>query len=206
MAPEDSEFDSFEDPELDSVFDSGDDSFKGSLILADPSLKEPTFFQSVLLLTEHSLKEGAFGYILNRPLGRTVGDLLTGDILSDSHHKHLAEVPVFMGGPVNREHLTFSAFGWSDAGEELQYNTHLSAAEAVMHQMEGFHIRAFVGYAGWSEGQLEDEMENNAWITHKPEREVIDLSKVSGLWKSLLRDLSPWHKLIADEPDDLGLN
>tara|TARA_B100000927_G_scaffold168618_1_gene135936 strand:+ start:4231 stop:4941 length:711 start_codon:yes stop_codon:yes gene_type:complete len=206
MALEDSEFDSFEEPEIDSFSDYTGDSFKGSLILADPSLKEPTFFQSVLLLTEHSMDEGAFGFIMNRPLGRTVGELLTEEILSDDHHKHLSEVPVFLGGPVNREHLTFSAFGWSEAGEELQYNTHLSAAEAVMHQMEGFHIRAFVGYSGWSEGQLEDEMEAKSWITHKAEPEVIDLSKVDGLWKLLLRDLGPWHKLIADEPDDLGLN
>lgn len=206
MASEDSEFDSFEDPEFDSVSDNLNESYKGSLILADPSLKEPTFFQSVLLLTEHSMDEGAFGYILNRPLGRTVGELLTEEILSDAHHEKLSKVPVFLGGPVNREHLTFSAFGWSEAEAELQYNTHLSAAEAVMHQMEGFHIRAFVGYSGWSEGQLEDEMESNSWITHKPEPEVIDLSKVDGLWKLLLRDLSPWHKLIADEPDDLGLN
>src|SRR6056297_2150358 len=57
------------------------DSLKGSLLLADPGLKEPTFFQSVLLLTEHSDENGALGYILNRPLGRNVGDLLSEEIL-----------------------------------------------------------------------------------------------------------------------------
>tara|TARA_R110002096_G_scaffold23303_16_gene74286 strand:+ start:324 stop:896 length:573 start_codon:yes stop_codon:yes gene_type:complete len=189
-----------------SLEDSVKDSLKGSLILADPSLKEPTFFQSVLLLTEHTSESGAVGYILNRPLGRNVGDLLNEDVLPDSQQEHLSQVPVFMGGPVNTEHLTFSALGWSEQDEHLQYNTHLSAAEAVMHQMEGFHIRAFVGYSGWSEGQLEDELEQKAWITHKPEREIIELSKVEDLWKSMLRELSPWHKLVADEPDDLGLN
>lgn len=183
-----------------------DKSLKGSLILADPSLKEPAFFQSVLLVTEHSSSGGAFGYILNRPLGRSVGDLLSGNVLPKDQRDRLADVPVFMGGPVSTEHLTFSALGWSEDDEELQYSTHLSAAEAVMYEMEGFQIRAFVGYSGWSEGQLEGELEQKAWITHRPEKAIIEVSNVNRLWKMLLREMSPWHKLLADEPDDLGLN
>jgi len=72
--------------------------------------------------------------------------------------------------------------------------------------MKRFQIRAFVGYSGWSDGQLEDELEQKTWITHPPEKEVIDLGKTDHLWNDLLRDLSPWHKLVADEPDNLGLN
>ncbi|MEX2581487.1 MAG: YqgE/AlgH family protein [Verrucomicrobiales bacterium] len=174
--------------------------------MAAPSLREPTFFQSVLLLTEHSSHGGALGYILNRSLGRKVGELLGEDILAAEQRRRLEDVPVFLGGPVNTDHLTFSALGWSEADGELQYNTHLSAGEAARHEMEGYHIRAFVGYSGWSEGQLEDEMREKSWIPHQPEPEIMDVSKLGDLWKSLLRDLSPWHKLIADEPDDLGLN
>ena len=88
----------------------------------------------------------------------------------------------------------------------FSFPTHLSAAEAVMYEMEGFHIRAFVGYSGWEVGQLEDELESKSWITHEPNREVIDLSKVDGLWKDMLRDLNPYYRLVADEPDDLSLN
>ncbi len=182
------------------------ESLKGSLILADPSLREPTFFRSVLLLTEHSLKQGAFGYILNRPIGKRVGDLLDRDILPGDVHKRLAATPVFMGGPMSTEHLAFSALGWSEGEDRLQYVTHLSAQEAVMHQMEGFQIRAFVGYSGWTGGQLEDELERKAWITHRPERAVIDLGSTDHLWKDLLRGLGPWHKLVADEPDNFWLN
>lgn len=182
------------------------DSLQGQLILADPSLKEPTFFQSVLLLTEHNDENGALGYILNRPIGRNVGDLLSKDVLPEDQRNRLVDVPVFMGGPVNQEHLTFSALGWSEEDQTLQYSTHLSAGEAVMHEMEGFHIRAFVGYSGWEVGQLEGELEQKAWIPHQPEKLIIDLSKVDGLWKEILRELSPYYKLVADEPDNLGLN
>ena len=181
-------------------------SLKGNLILADPSLKEPAFFQSVLLLTEHKREDGALGYILNRPIGRCVGELLSEDVLPREQRERLSNVPVFMGGPVNTEHLTFAALGWSELDEELQFSTHLSAAEAVMYEMEGFHIRAFVGYSGWSEGQLEGEMKRKTWITQKPEREIIDLSNVEDLWKSILRDLSPYYRFFADEPDEPGLN
>lgn len=179
---------------------------KGKLILADPRLKAPEFFQSVILIAEHSATGGAMGYILNRPIGRSVGELLGGDVLSDEQRERLGELPVFLGGPVSTEHLTFSALGWSEADDALQYTTHLSAAEAVMHEMEGFHIRAFVGYAGWSEGQLELEMAERSWIPRDPEREVVDPSLAEDLWKTLLRDLGPYNRLVADEPDELGLN
>lgn len=181
-------------------------SLKGSLILADPGLREPTFFQSVLLVTEHSSEAGAFGYILNRPLGQSLGEILSGNVLPKDQRDRLADVPVFMGGPVSTEHLTFSALGWSEDDERLQFSTHLSAAEAVMYEMEGFQIRAFVGYSGWSEGQLEGELEQRAWIPRLPGKVIIEVSNVDHLWKTLLRDLSPWHKLLADEPDDLWLN
>ncbi len=184
-----------------SIFETDEKSLKGTLILADPRLLEPTFHQSVLLLTEHSSKHGAFGYILNRPIGRCVGDLLAEPDFSE-----LAQVPVFMGGPVDTDNLTFSAIAWSDIGGDLQYATHLSAQEALMHQMEGYSVRAFVGYSGWSEGQLENELAQHAWIRRKAEKRIVEISGLESLWKEMLRDLSPWHKLIADEPEDLGLN
>ena len=186
--------------------DPAESSLKGNLILADPSLKEPTFFQSVLLVTEHSSDGGAFGYILNRPLGRGVGELLGGNVLPPDQRERLADVPVFLGGPVSTEHLTFSALGWSDDDGTLQYSTHLSAAEAVIYEMEGFQIRAFIGYSGWSEGQLEGELLQKAWITHRPDKSIIEVANVDHLWKMLLRELSPWYKVVADEPENLGLN
>ncbi len=192
--------------DADSSFDPADPAsmsgtLKGSLILADPSLREPTFRQSVLLLTEHSANIGAHGYILNRPMEKKVGDLLFAP-----EFESLADIPVFIGGPVSTEHLTFASLGWSDSGGSLQFTTHLSAKQALLHQMEGYAIRAFVGYAGWTQGQLEDELERKAWITHQPEPQVLDTANLDGLWKRLLRPLSPWHALQADEPDDLSLN
>ncbi len=176
-------------------------SLRGRVILADPRLKEVTFHQTVLLLTEHSKKYGALGYILNRPIGKTVGELLPEPIFAK-----LGSVPVFMGGPVSLENLTFAAFAWSEYGNALQFVTHLSAQEALMHQVEGFSVRAFVGYSGWSEGQLENEMAHDTWIPRKANRRIVEIRDLDTLWKEMLRDLSPWYQIIADEPDDPGLN
>ena len=176
-------------------------SLAGRLILADPSLREPSFKRSVLLLTNHSAEDGAHGYILNRPLGKTVGDLLTEDDFSS-----LSEVPVFVGGPVNSEQMTFSSIRWSPEDNSFDYQAHLSAKEANQRLLEGFIVRAFVGYAGWSEGQLESELKQRAWITHKPEACVLETEDLDSLWGDLLRKMSPWHRLLADSPEDPGLN
>ena len=55
-------------------------------------------------------------------------------------------------------------------------------------------------------GNWRMKLESKSWITQEPNREVIDLSKVDGLWKDMLRDLNPYYRLVADEPDDLSLN
>ncbi|MCB1061865.1 MAG: YqgE/AlgH family protein [Verrucomicrobiae bacterium] len=181
--------------------ESTEPSLKGHLILADPALREPTFRHSVLLLTEHSHDQGALGYILNRPLGKKVGDLLF-----EPDFRELADIPVYIGGPVSTEHLTFGSLGWSEADDALQFSTHLSAPQALSYLAEGFSIRAFVGYSGWSEGQLESELEQQTWITQLPEKRVLDTANIDTLWNRLLRELSPWHAIVADEPDDVSLN
>ncbi len=174
---------------------------EGSLIIADPSLREATFRRSVLLLTNHSHSEGAHGYILNRPLEKTVGELLL-----DAEFSSLASLPVFIGGPVNSEQLTFSSIRWNPSAEELDYEIHLSAKEATQRLLEGFDVRAFVGYAGWSEGQLEHELKQRAWITHKAEECVLNTDHLETLWSDILKKMSPWHRLLADAPDDPSLN
>ncbi|MEO0415344.1 MAG: YqgE/AlgH family protein [Verrucomicrobiota bacterium] len=176
-------------------------SLKGQLLLADPKLREPTFCQSVLLLTEHSDEHGALGFILNRPFGKSVGEFLP-----DLEFEELKDAPVFMGGPVSTEHLTFAALGWSEMESKLQFATHLSGNEAMMYQMEGFEIRAYVGYSGWSEGQLESELEQKTWIIHEAEKIVIDAKRAEQLWRDILREISPWYRIVADEPDDTSMN
>ena len=177
-------------------------SLEGKLLLASPSLLEPTFFRTVILLCSHSEERGAMGLILNRPLGRTVEE-----VLPDQEFERIWGIPVFTGGPVGAGHLTFAALGWNEESNVLFFETHLSAAGAIRQFEEGFCVRAFVGYSGWSAGQLENELRQNAWEVKAPGPEVVQGTDLSGqLWTKLIRDISPFHRLAADVPDDLSLN
>lgn len=169
--------------------------------MADPSLRDGIFDRAVVFLADHSATEGAFGLILNRPTGHTVGELLP-----DLQFDPLRHVAVHFGGPVSREQLTFSAFWWNP-GKGFRSAVRISAEDAVKRSKQpGTLVRAFVGYSGWSAGQLETELRRNAWIVTRPPGDVLALDHDKALWSQVLRHLSPFHRILAESPDDPFLN
>lgn len=173
----------------------------GQLLLADPSLRDGIFNRSVVLLGDHSADDGAFGLILNRPSGGNVGDYLT-----DEEFAPLSRVAVHLGGPVSPQQLIFAALWWS-ADSKLRFATRISTEDAVDHiKNPGTLVRAFVGYSGWSEGQLEGELRQKSWITAAPNSDLLSQSHDDSLWASTLRSISPYHKVIAESPEDPLLN
>lgn len=181
--------------------DTSPPSLAGQLLLAEPSLRDPNFSRSVILLTQHDIGNGAAGYVLNRPLGKTVGDIMDStDLMA------LAALPVFIGGPVGTGQLTLVSFYWNETSGALEYGTDLSAAAAREMLNEGWLIRAFVGYSGWTSGQLESELLRRSWITRPAEAQVAEAGAIAQLWRGLLRTMGPWYRLLADMPDDPSLN
>ena len=177
--------------------------FQGLLLAAHPDLKDPNFRRSVLLLTMHDALTGAFGFVLNRPLGKSAADLLP----EHDEKSILERVPVYLGGPVGQEQLGFASMGWNPGTESLDLETHLSleeVAERLTTRPEG--VRAFVGYSGWAAGQLEGELAQKAWVLVKP-FEATTVSSVKGrLWFQVMNSLGPAYKLMAALPDDPTLN
>jgi len=180
-------------------------SLSGSLLLASPALRDPNFFHTVLLLAAHDCAEGAFGYILNRPLDRTVADLIEDRDLGE-----LGKVPVFLGGPVSTNKLSFAALDWVRGGRGrkagLRVQSHLSTEQAKKELEKGRLVRGFVGYSGWSEGQLENELEQKSWITCAPPSEKVMNRSPDELWKAILGHLGPYYRLLSSMPTDLSLN
>lgn len=173
---------------------------EGRLLLADPSLRNGDFNKSVILLADHSPKEGAFGLVLNQPSGQTVGDLLP-----DSKFSALAKVAVHVGGPVSREQLIFGAF-W-ERNSTFGFAVRISAEEAAAYlNQPGTLVRAFAGYSGWTQNQLEDEVEQKAWSVIAPQSELIKQSHNTSLWKELMREISPYHRILSDAPDEILAN
>jgi putative transcriptional regulator len=176
-------------------------SFAGSLLVAHPSMADPNFRRTVLFVSAHDPEDGALGIIINRPLEKRVADIVT-----ETPPDRLADVPVFFGGPVNNNQLIVAAFEWRK-GEGLKLNQNLAIDEVGGKSgEEPSSIYAFVGYAGWSAGQLEAEMKQRAWILQKPSRSNLKPERLPQLWFDIMRDLGPWYKMLAAAPDDPSLN
>ncbi|TVR45272.1 MAG: YqgE/AlgH family protein [Puniceicoccaceae bacterium] len=178
----------------------------GSLLLAHPGLQDPNFRKTVVLLSTHG-PEGSLGVVVNRPAGKTLGEF--SDDFADSD---LADIPLFHGGPVNQHQLILSA--WKSAPEEgvfrlffgLDPDKALELSREARELGEDLHLRAFLGYAGWGEGQLEAELAEQAWVVCPVEGLALSGACDTGLWRMLLGGVSPMMKLMADVPEDPSLN
>jgi len=177
-------------------------SLAGSLLIAHPNMLDPNFRRTVLFISAHDPEDGAIGVIINRPLEKSVADLVT-----ETPPENLADVPVFFGGPVGNNQLMLAAFEWHKE-EGLKLNQHSLGGDLVASQMSGTlpPVFAFLGYAGWSAGQLEAEMKQNAWIVQKPSRNALKSERLSRLWFDIMNRLGPWYRMLAAAPDDPSLN
>jgi putative transcriptional regulator len=177
-------------------------SLAGSLLVAHPSMLDPNFRRAVLFISAHDPDDGAIGVIINRPLEKNIADLV-----SETPPQNLADVPVFFGGPVGDNQLMLAAFEWHKV-EGLKLNQHsLNTDEPIASVADDApSIFAFLGYAGWSAGQLEAEMKQKAWIVQKPSRGALKSERLSRLWFDIMNRLGPWYRMLAAAPDDPSLN
>ncbi len=176
-------------------------SLAGSLLVAHPNMLDPNFRRAVLFISAHDPSDGALGVIINRPLDKQVADLV-----SETPPDGLADVPVFLGGPVGKNQLMFAAFEWQKGkGLKLNHNVGLKEANEEADQNLA-SICAFVGYAGWEPGQLEAELKQKAWLLQEPSRSVLKPDRLPKLWFDIMRGLGPWYKMLAVAPDDPSLN
>jgi len=177
-------------------------SLTGSFLVAHPNMLDPNFRRTVLFISAHDPEDGAIGVIINRPLDKNVADLV-----SETPPENFADVPVFFGGPVGNNQLMLAAFEWHKQ-EGLKLNQHsLDVETAISGPPSGvLPIFAFLGYAGWSAGQLEAEMKQKAWIVQKPSRAALKSERLSRLWFDIMNRLGPWYRMLAAAPDDPSLN
>lgn len=175
----------------------------GCLLVAHPSLSDPNFRRTVVLLSEHSLDQGALGVVLNRPLGKTLDQ-----VSSAFEDSILGAVPAFEGGPVAPEQVLFVAWRWrpEEGNFELFFGVAAELVKKLRAQDPEIEVRAFLGYSGWGAGQLETELEENAWLLSPLQEEEMILERLEPLWRTILHRLTPELGFLADAPDDPRLN
>ena len=174
----------------------------GSLLLAHPTMMDPNFRRTVVLLTAHSQEEGSLGVIVNRPLGKTLGEHDPG--LSESD---LAGVPLYSDGPVAASQLILAAWKWTpnEGTFKLYFGIDGDKARNLLHEQSGYQLFGFLGHAGWTEGQLDGELDDGAWFVAPLSQEMDELEG-DEVWRSIISRESPEMRLLADEPDDPSMN
>jgi putative transcriptional regulator len=180
-------------------------SLKGQLLLDNGRLQGSFFHRTVLLICQHDA-DGAFGLVLNRPTGNKVGDALTSNLPESIKANDL-----FLGGPVQPQALSYlhSDLFLPDANVLPNLNLDHSL-EDLVELADSFsatkEVKVFAGYAGWSPGQLDDEIKRDTWLIHPASIELVFHRPCDGLWPMILKQKGWKYRLIADQPEDLSGN
>jgi putative transcriptional regulator len=181
-----------------------DDSLAGQLLLAAPSLHDPNFERTVVLVGVHN-GEGAMGVVLNRPSQVTVAEAAPQleAVVADSDR-------VYVGGPVHPSSVVFLAefLDPEPAGllvfGRIGFPAPDAEVEELSHATE--RTRVFAGFAGWGEGQLEAELEQGDWIAHAALPEDVFTDVPEQLWSGVLTRMGGSYALVARMPPDPSLN
>ncbi len=179
------------------------DSARGQLLIAGPSLSDPNFWRTVVLIVEHS-DDGALGLVLNRPSETTVGETV-------SELESLLDLddPLYIGGPVQPSALIVLAeFDDTESAALIAFEDigvlGGDAAEGTPPPVR--RGRAFVGHAGWGPGQLDSELERGDWILEPAEREDAFTQSPQELWPAVLTRKGGSYALVARMPPDPSVN
>ena len=174
-------------------------SLAGALLLAHPAMRDPNFRRAVVLMSAHNA-EGAMGVVLNRPLGKRLGEINGEFALSP-----LAGVEMFSGGPVQPEQLLLVA--WQDQPDGFRLHFGVEPDKAGQLLADGnTEVRAFQGYSGWSAGQLEKELSVDTWIVTDVPPDLLTQPRGDALWRAVLGGLGEQWRLQANEPEDPEAN
>ena len=180
------------------------ESLRGQLLVASPQLVDPNFARSVVLITEHN-DDGTMGIVLNRAATTTVTEaapeledlVMPGD-------------DVFVGGPVQPSSVIVLA-EWErpdDAGVPVFGGVGFVGAGADPEELARTvnRARVFAGFAGWSPGQLEDELARDDWILEPAQADDVFSETPGELWSEVLERKGGQYALVARMPVDPSVN
>ncbi|MEE9439029.1 MAG: YqgE/AlgH family protein [Saprospiraceae bacterium] len=172
----------------------------GKILVAEPFMRDSPFKRTVILMTEHR-PDGSVGFILNRKIGMKVNDLLAEFPEFDA--------PVYYGGPVDTDTMHYihnvgdllensneivKGVYWGGDFDKLKF---LVSNGLVQPQ----NIKFFIGYSGWSEGQLQGEINEGTWIVEEMFANYAFKAKISKLWSLVLKNKGDAYGVIAQMPE-----
>ena len=178
---------------------------KGSLLIAKPFLGDPNFERGVILMCEHN-EQGSFGFVLNQTT-----ELFLGDVLEETIYQ---DITLHLGGPVEKNTLHFIhrrpdlIHGGSEIMENVFWGGDFSSVKTLLNMstLNQEDIRFFIGYSGWGEGQLDEELKQDSWIISSTNSEFLFTTPPGNFWREILRTMGGEYRSIAHYPIDPRLN
>jgi putative transcriptional regulator len=177
----------------------------GQILLAEPFMQDPYFRRGVILLCEHNA-HGSLGFILNKSIDMGLNELMSDFPPINSE--------VFYGGPVQTDTLHYvhnvgdllddsvqvaDGIWWGGDFEKLKF---LIQSELILPR----NIRFFVGYSGWSGGQLEEELETGSWVVADANTNYIFKAPYQRLWSQAMAHKGNTYEVIAELPEQMSWN
>ena len=177
---------------------------KGKILIALPTLLDPNFCRTVILLCDHGA-EGSMGLVINRPTDVEVSALINDyPVLANAGR-------VYTGGPVSRNAMLILCRGNSSIeGHGVLKDVTLAKDIEIFKESHGWKwtgdLRCYLGYAGWAPGQLEAEMESGAWALMEGDSVLLFDREPDLLWHGLIEKVGgPWA-VYASMPPDPSMN
>jgi putative transcriptional regulator len=178
---------------------------KGKILISEPFLQDTFFNRSIVYLTDHN-PDGSVGFILNKYIDLKVSDAISG---FEGWGESLS-----MGGPVAPDTLHYlhnlgdliPKSVWID--ENIFWGGDIDIIREMIRsgKINRTQIRFFLGYSGWSAGQLDRELKENSWVIAKVKPDIIMNNKVGNTWKKVLRSFKNKYRMWADFPESPDMN
>lgn len=180
---------------------------KGNILISSPFMSDYHFARAVVLLIEHN-DEGSMGITMNKDFRY---HLLLNDLIPAL--AAVQRIPVYKGGPVSRDTIFFlhtlkELEGALPLGNGLYLNGDFEEVQKYIldgNPVEGV-FRFFSGYAGWENGQLSKEIEENSWVISDSRKEPLLDMPFRDLWRTSLSDLGGKYAIWSKYPQYPSLN
>jgi putative transcriptional regulator len=163
-------------------------SMTNHLLIAMPSLRDPTFRRGVAFVCQHS-DEGAMGLLVNRLSEYRLGDVLA-QMNIQPERSQIGDTPVLIGGPVQPERgfvLHSPAGSWESSFKISERICVTTSRDVLVAMATGNGPRdalVTLGYSGWSQGQIESELKENAWLTAGVDERILFTTPLEQRWEA----------------------
>lgn len=177
-------------------------SLANHFLVAMPGLADPSFARSVTYLCQYN-HEGAMGIVINRPSEYRLRDVLAHMNMSTAIDS-VGDMPVLLGGPVQPERgfvMHEPGFDWDSSytvSDEVCVTTSRDVLEAIAVGEGPRRVLVALGYAGWSAGQLESELRENAWLSVPAKADIFFVRPIEQRWEAAVALMGIQHSALTE--------